>query len=222
MDMDITEDLRELRDDLFGIGLEDSASREVRIFFKSRKTNETEITFEFLSPTAESSIVKSFLEILLKVKESDFKQLPIETQEWSGPDLLKKCGVYVESGRFAPHIFSLANSVSIDQNDVFDFKRLTEIIETSLPFWEIEGFDVGVIQKNELQILHTFKLKQVNLGSSGVAGISGSVGVSGTAPIIRGTSGTGNSTHEEIITYTSQIEEEIPINYGEYIKKNFF
>jgi hypothetical protein len=189
--MEITEDLRELRDDLFGIGLEDSASREVRIFFKSRKNGESEITFEFLSPTAESSIVKSFLEILLKVKESGFHQLPKETQERSGPDFLKKCGVYVESGRFAPHIFSLANPISIDQNDVFDFKSLIETIETSLPFWEIEGFDVGVIQKNELQILHTFKLKQVNLGSSGVAGISGSVGVSGTsgmigtAPIVR-------------------------------------
>lgn len=63
--MELSQELRDLRDDLFGIGLDDSASREIKISFLNKEMKCIISSFE--SPTFEEDVVKGIEEICKKI-----------------------------------------------------------------------------------------------------------------------------------------------------------
>ena len=192
--MELSEELRELRDDLFGIGLDDSASREIKLTV-TNKDSEGVIIFEFQSPTYEEKVVEKIIEILLQIKETNFHMFPSPTIERSGVDLLKKFGVRVNGGLdgVTKSIFTLSNAISSKFSglgqDKYSFKNLSVTLETFLPVWNLEGFIVEVLQKGEWEKICSYEFKVISgpTGSSGyigLTGVTGSAGIAGSIPAL--------------------------------------
>jgi hypothetical protein len=205
--MELSEELRELRDDLFGIGLDDSASREIKLTVISTNS-EGVVVFEFKSPTYEENVVEKLVGILLQIKETNFHMLPSPTIERSGVDLLKKFGVHVNGDwdGVTKSIFTLSSAISSKfsglGHDEYSFKNLSVTLEAFLPVWNLRGFIVEILQKGEWEKIYSYEFKTIfgSTGLSGTTGVTGSAGISGvisSGGIAGGTvptfSGTANS-----------------------------
>lgn len=217
--MELSQELRELRDDLFGIGLDDSASREICVSIKDKDNNE-KISFRFESPTYESDVVKAIRDICEKiVNEAEDAVAPFI--DWATPERLRGFGIHIGEYLNNSYIISSIHSffkAVVNSSSEYTFKNLSSTAEWSLKDMGSNGkltsIEVSVLQKNEWETIYSYEFKLIFgsfgiSGSSGVAGVSGFVGATGT--------------FSETITYTSEVEEPVSKtgSYADYITKNF-
>jgi hypothetical protein len=214
--MELTEELRGLRDDLFGLGLDDSASREVKVSVKDKDNNE-KISFVFESPTYERDVVRSIIDICEKIVDEDEDEDAVAPFiNWATSERLKVFGIHIEedlnNSSNRNSILSFFKAM-VNNGGEHTFKKLSATAEWSLGFngsRELSSIEVSVLQKNEWETIYSYEFKLI-FGSSGISGVSGLVGVSGKT----GVSGSFPTT----VTYTSELEEPVSktIGYADYI-----
>ena len=211
--MELSQELRELRDDLFGIGLDDSASREIKISFLN-KDMKSIISFGFESPTYEEDVVKGIEEISKKILVENGALADDKTIE-----KLKVFGVHFSEdldtnkfnqiSRFSESLVNYGSNEPGKEHLKYTFKTLSQIAEWSLAGQGLESIEVSVLQKKEWETIYSYEFKKIygSAGISGISGISGTVGLTGMSGISGiGITGSVDAT-SKIITYPVEQED---------------